>query len=148
MARTKPKALGTEWETAVVRYTRAQLDDERIERRALHGSRDMGDIHGLFAHGYEGIIECKRDRDVGARALAEYQRQTIDERENADADFALLVVKNFNHSVGEAFCWVTLRDLARIALPLMVNDGWLGAADETWVCMPYSTACALMRGDR
>lgn len=148
MARTKPKALGTEWETAVVRYTRAPLDDERIERRALHGSRDMGDIHGLFAHGYEGIIECKRDRDVGARALAEYQRQTIDERENADADFALLVVKNFNHSVGEAFCWVTLRDLARIALPLMVNDGWLGAADETWVCMPYSTACALMRGDR
>lgn len=148
MTRTKPKALGTEWETAVVNYTKAQLGDERIERRALHGARDMGDIHGLFAHGYEGIIECKRDRDMGASALAEYQRQTTDERENADADFALLVVKNFNHGTGEGFCWVTLRDLARIALPLMVNDGWLGAADETWVCMPLSTACALMRGDR
>ena len=147
MPKTKPKALGTEWETAVVRYTKAQLGDERIERRALHGAKDMGDIHGLFAHGYEGIIECKRDRDMGAAALAEYQRQTIDERENADADFALLVVKNFNHSVGEAFCWVTLRDLARIALPLMVNDGWLDRADETWVCLPLSTACALMRGD-
>lgn len=148
MPKTKPKALGTAWETAVERYTRSQLGDERIERRALHGSKDMGDIHGLFAHGYEGIIECKRDRDLCAKALAEYQRQTIDERENADADFALLVVKNFNHSVGEAFCWVTLRDLARIAMPLMVCDGWLGAADETWVCMPYSVACALMRGDR
>ena len=148
MPKTKPKALGTEWETDVVRYTKTQLGDERIERRALHGSKDMGDIHGLFAHGHEGIIECKRDRDMGAAALAEYQRQTLDERENADADFALLVVKNFNHSVGEAFCWVTLRDLARIALPLMVNDGWLDAADETWVCLPYSTACALMRGDR
>lgn len=148
MPRTKPKALGTEWETAVVRYTRAQLGDERIERRALHGSKDMGDIHGLYAHGYSGIIECKRDRDMGAKDLAEYQRQTLDERENADAGFALLVIKNFNHSVGEAFCWVTLRDLARIALPLMVNEGWLGAADETWVCMPYSVACALMRGDR
>ena len=147
MGRTKPKALGTEWETDVVRYTKAQLGDERIERRALHGARDMGDIHGLFAHGYEGIIECKRDRDMGAAALAEYQRQTLDERENADADFALLVVKHFNHSVGEAFCWVTLRDLARIALPLMVCDGWLDAADETWVCLPLSTACALMRGD-
>ena len=66
MPRTKPKALGTAWETAVVRYTQAQLGDERIERRALHGARDMGDVHGLFAHGYEGIIECKRDRDMGA----------------------------------------------------------------------------------
>ena len=147
MAKTKPKALGTEWETAVVRYTKAQLGDERIERRALHGARDMGDIHGLFAHGYEGIIECKRDRDMGASDLAEYQRQTLDERENADADFALLVCKNFNHSVGDAFCWLTLRDLARIALPLRVNDGRLDAADETWACVPLSTACALMRGD-
>lgn len=147
MARTKPKALGTSWETDVVRYTREQLGDERIERRALHGAKDMGDIHGLYAHGYEGIIECKRVRDVGAKALAKFQRQTIDERENADSDFALLVVKNFNHSTGEAFCWVTLRDLSRIALPLMVNDGWLDAADETWVCMPYSTACALMVGE-
>ena len=148
MPKTKPKALGTAWETDVRNYVAKELGDERIERRALHGARDMGDIHGLFAHGYEGIIECKRDRDMGAAALAEYQRQTLDERENADADFALLVVKNFNHSVGEAFCWVTLRDLARIALPLMVCDGWLGAADETWVCLPLSTACALMRGDR
>ena len=147
MPKTKPKALGTAWETDVRNYVAKELDDERIERRALHGAKDMGDIHGLFTHGYSGIIECKRDRDMGASALAEYQRQTLDERENADADFALLVVKNFNHSVGEAFCWVTLRDLARIALPLMVNDGWLDRADETWVCMPLSTACALMRGD-
>lgn len=138
---------GTRFETAVVRYLREALEDERPERRALHGSKDMGDIHGLYSHGYSGIVECKAVRDMGAKALAEYQRQTLDERENADADFALLVCKNFNHSVGEAFCWVTLRDLARIALPLMVNDGWLDAADETWVCLPLSTACALMRGD-
>lgn len=138
---------GTRFETAVVRYLREALEDERPERRALSGSRDMGDIAHVFAHGYEGIIECKRVRDMGAKALAEYQRQTIDERENADADFALLVVKNFNHSVGEAHCWVTLRDLARIVLPLRVYDGWLDAADETWVCMPLSTACALMMGD-
>ena len=147
MAKKKPKQRGTEFETAVVRYMRSQLDDERIERRALHGSHDMGDVHGLWAHGFEGIAECKAVRAAGAKALAEYQRQAIDERENADADFALLVCKNFNHSVGEAFCWVTLRDIARIALPLMVCDGWLDAADETWVCLPLSTACALMRGD-
>lgn len=147
MAKKKPKQRGTEFETAVVRYMRAQLDDERIERRALHGSHDMGDIHGLYAHGFSGIVECKAVRAAGAKALAEYQRQTIDERENADAGFALIVCKNFNHSVGEAFCWVTLRDLARIALPLLVNDGHIERADETWACLPLSVACALMRGD-
>ena len=147
MPKTKPKALGTAWETDVRNYVAKELDDERIERRALHGAKDMGDIHGLFAHGYEGIIECKRSQKLGAATMAEFFRQTLDERENADADFALLVCKNFNHSVGEAFCWATLRDLARIALPLMVNDGWLDRADETWACLPLSTACALMRGD-
>lgn len=147
MPKTKPKDLGTRWESAVVRYMRSQLDDERIERRALHGSKDMGDIHGLFAHGFSGIVECKAVRAAGAKALAEWQRQTLDERENADAGFALLVVKNFNHGVGDALCWLTLRDLARIALPLCVNDGHMAAADETWVCLPLSTACALIRGD-
>ena len=138
---------GTRFETAVVRYLREALEDERPERRALSGSRDMGDIAHVFAHGAEGIIECKSVKDWGRRLLSKWQAQTLDERENADADFALLVVKNFNHSVGEAFCWVMLRDLARIALPLMVNDGWLDRADETWACLPLSTACALMRGD-
>lgn len=138
---------GTRFETEVVRYLRAQLGDDRIERRALHGSKDMGDIYPVYAHGYVGIIECKAHRSVTWSLIGKFQEQTLDERGNADADFALLVVKNFNHSVGEAFCWVTLRDLARIALPLRVNDGWLDAADETWVCMPLSTACALIRGD-
>lgn len=148
MSKTKPKDLGTKWETDVLHYVRAALDDERPERRVLHGSKDMGDIAHVYAHGYEGIIECKRSQKLGAAIMAEFQRQTIDERENADADWAALVCKNFNHGTGEGFCWVTLRDLARIALPLMVNDGRLDAADETWVCMPLSTACALMRGDR
>ena len=143
----RSKARGTRYESQVVRYVRLRLEDDRIERRALHGNKDMGDIFGLFVRGHEGIIECKRDRDMGAKALEEYQRQALDERENADADFALLVCKNFNHSVGEAFCWLTLRDLARIALPLRVNDGWMERADETWACLPLSVACALMRGD-
>ena len=146
MAKTKPKAKGTAWETAVVRYLRAQLEDERIERRALHGSKDMGDIHGLYAHGFEGIIECKAVRAAGAKALAEWQRQTLDERGNADADFALLVVKNFNHSTGDAFCWVTIRDLPYICLGIDSNHGLADIYDDAWVCMPLSTACALMMG--
>ena len=144
---SKQRAKGTRFESALVKYLREGLEDERPERLALHGSKDMGDIHGLFAHGFSGIVECKAVRAAGTKALAEWQRQTIDERDNADAGFALLVVKSFNHPVGEAFCWLTLRDLARVALPLRVNDGRSERADETWACLPLSVACALMRGD-
>lgn len=130
----------------MLHYVRAALDDERPERRVLHGSKDMGDIAHVYAHGYEGIIECKRSQKLGAAIMAEFQRQTTDERENADADFALLAVKNFNHSVGEAFCWVTLRDLTCICLGIESHGELADLYDDVWVCMPLSTACALMRG--
>ena len=130
----------------MLHYVRAALDDERPERRVLHGSKDMGDIAHVYSHGYEGIIECKRSQKLGAAIMAEFQRQTLDERENADADFALLVVKNFNHSVGEAFCWLTIRDLTRICLGVESHGELADLYDEVWVCMPLSTACALMRG--
>lgn len=146
MSKTKPKDLGTKWETDVRNYVAKELGDERIERRALHGSKDMGDIHGLYAHGYSGIIECKRSQKLGAAIMAEFQRQTLDERENADADFALLVVKNFNHGTGEGFCWVTIRDLTRICLGIDGHGELADLYDDVWVCMPLSTACALMRG--
>lgn len=146
MPKTKPKDLGTRWESDVLAYVKRALDDERPERRVLHGSKDMGDIAHVYAHGYEGIIECKRSQKLGAAIMAEFQRQTTDERENADADFALLVVKNFNHSVGEAFCWLTIRDLTRICLGIESHGELADLYDEVWVCMPLSTACSLMRG--
>lgn len=130
----------------MLHYVRAALDDERPERRVLHGSKDMGDIAHVYAHGFEGIIECKRSQKLGAAIMAEFQRQTTDERENADADFALLVVKNFNHGTGEGFCWVTIRDLTRICLGIDGHGELADLYDDVWVCMPLSTACALMRG--
>lgn len=130
----------------MLHYVRAALDDERPERRVLHGSKDMGDIAHVYSHGYEGIIECKRSQKLGAAIMAEFQRQTIDERENADADFALLAVKNFNHGTGEGFCWVTIRDLTRICLGVESHGELADLYDDVWVCMSLSTACALMRG--
>lgn len=130
----------------MLHYVRAALDDERPERRVLHGSKDMGDIAHVYAHGFEGIIECKRSQKLGAAIMAEFQRQTLDERENADAGFALLVVKNFNHGTGGGFCWVTIRDLTRICLGVESHGELADLYDEVWVCMPLATACALMRG--
>lgn len=138
------KAAGTRYETRICLYLRDKLCDRRIERRALHGSADMGDLYGLRAHGFEGIVECKSYRSWSLSDLARWLRETTDERENAGAGFALLVVRVPNRQTGRSLCFVTLRDLARIALPVMVNSGWDGEADEHWVCMTLDEAIDLM----
>ena len=77
----RPKKIGTGFETAVCRYLRERLQDDRIERRALHGSKDCGDIYGLYAHGFDGIAECKAHKSWNQPArLAEWREQTLAER--------------------------------------------------------------------
>lgn len=110
----------------------------------MHGSADMGDLAHLFAHGFEGIVECKSYKSWSASDLARWQGETAAERENAGADFALLVVRAPNRPIGRALCWCTMRDLARIALPVMVNPGWEGDADERWVCVTLDEAIGLI----
>lgn len=143
----KPKAIGTRFESAVVKYLREKLGDDRIERRALHGSADLGDIYRIPAHGFEGIAECKSHRDYGPKDLASWQWQTQDERDEACADFGLLVVNQYNKPLAASLVYVTLRDLARIALPLRVNEGWDGRADDRWVCVTLAEAAKMMKGD-
>ena len=140
------KDKGTKYETAVVRYMREMTGDDRIERRALHGSKDMGDIYGIAAHGWQGIAECKAHKDVTPALVTEWREQTVAERENAGADFGLLVVNVYRAPVWRSIVHVTLRDLARIALPVMVCDGWAERADETWTCMTLFDACMHING--
>lgn len=141
----KPKRTGTAFETAVCRYMRAALDDERIERRALHGAKDMGDLYGLFCHGFSGIVECKAYASMpNRRLLEEWRNQTLNERDNACADFALLVVKYPRHSVGDAIVHATLRDLCifgrlEIIEPALPRDG-----DAYWVSMTLDETLRLM----
>lgn len=143
MSRQKQK--GTAFETACARWLSDALG-EHVERRALHGSRDMGDLFGIHAHGWGGVAECKDHRAVTPALVAEWRRQTQDERDNADADFGLLIVhvpgagaKGFGRNRVD----VTQRDLARIS-GLGDPPPW---ADEAWVTLNLETAVALMRGD-
>ena len=142
MSRQKQK--GTAFETACARYLSRELG-ERVERRALHGSRDMGDLYGIYAHGFAGIAECKDHKAQTPSLVAEWRRQTRDERDNADADFGLLIVhvpgagaKGFGRNRVD----VTQRDLARLS-GLAVPPDW---ADEIWVTLDLETAVALMCG--
>ncbi len=149
MGRTRPKDLGTAYETANVAYARERTGDSRIERRAQHGSRDMGDVYGIRAHGHEGIMECKRVERLSDALLDRFKEQALNERDNADADFVLLSVwrkgKGYQardgkppKSFGENACWLTIEDLLKIAG---------GRGMGTWVCRPLSAAFDLITGE-
>lgn len=130
----------------MVRHLREQLGDERPERLALHGSRDHGDIGHIYCHGHRGVAECKAHREVTPALVERWRAQTVDERDEAGADFGLLVVSVYRAPVGRSVVHVTLRDLARVALQVRVNDGWLDLADDHWVSMTLDECCSLMRG--
>lgn len=141
----KPKSIGTKFETAVCRYMQGALQDLRIERRALHGNKDMGDLFGIYAHGNTGIAECKAVKQYGDKLLSEWKEQAIDERENADADFALLVVKQPYKNVSQSLVFVTIRDLTSICIGI-APASTCGLYDDVWISMTLETACWLMRG--
>lgn len=144
----RAKDRGTRYENAVVKYLREGLEDERPERLALHGSKDVGDIGHIFAHGYHGIAECKSHRKVTPGDVAEWRQQTLDERENGDSDFALLVVNQYNKTMGQSQVHVTIRDLARICLGMRVatTPKLSELYDNQWVVMSLDDAIYLMRG--
>lgn len=144
----KSKAVGTRFESAVVKYLREGLEDERPERLALHGSKDMGDIGHIFAHGYRGIAECKSHKRVTPGDIAEWREQTLDERGNSDSDFALLIVNKHGSAMGQSQVHVTISDLARICLGIRVatTPKLSELYDDSWVVMDLDQAIYLMRG--
>ena len=78
------KEKGTKAETAVVNYLNQWWP--KAERRALSGNKDRGDVAGIPGV----VVEVK----AAARLeLAKWQRQTLDEQENAGALRSVLVVK-------------------------------------------------------
>lgn len=142
----KSKAKGTRFETACALYLSEQLECD-VERRALHGAKDMGDLFGIKAHGSSGIAECKNYKAITDSELSRWKEQTVVERGNADADFALLLVHKpaTNGSdpqaktFGNNLCYVQLRDLAVIA-------GTIEGAQNVWVQLTLQDAARLMRG--
>ncbi|MBM6756748.1 hypothetical protein H6A18_09560 [Collinsella tanakaei] len=143
---SRQKAKGTRYESAVRNYMAEALGDARIERRALHGAQDMGDLYGIRAHGFEGIAECKSHRTVTPGLVERWRDETLCERGNADAGFALLVIDVYRAPVERSEVHVTLRDLARICPALDVADGMDDAADSEWAVLTLGDACRMIGG--
>jgi Holliday junction resolvase-like predicted endonuclease len=82
---SRNRAKGTAAETAVVAYLRDQ-GATQVERRALAGALDRGDIAGL-----PGVcVEVKNHQHI---SLAEFVDEAVAEGVNAGADVALAWIK-------------------------------------------------------
>lgn len=87
---SKQKQKGTAFESAIVEYLQNQLCDETIERRALNGTEDRGDISGVTFCGLRMVLECKNEARM---RLAEYIREAETEAKNDGAFYYAVIHK-------------------------------------------------------
>lgn len=88
MSRQKQK--GTAFESAIVEYLQNNLCDDTIERRALNGTCDRGDISGVTFCGSRMVLECKNENRM---RLAEYMREAETEARNDNAPYYAVIHK-------------------------------------------------------
>ena len=106
MSRSKQK--GTLAESAIVNYLRQFWST--VERRALSGINDKGDIAGIP----KIAIEVKNQKSY---KIHEWIKETKQEQINAEADFGILVIKPNGIGVSKVDQWwavLTLDDLVQL----------------------------------
>ena len=146
---SRQRRKGTSFESAIVKWLRERLGIETIERQPMHGSRDTGDIKGLVAHGFSGIVEAKDHKSISPSLLEKWKAQTVVERENAGADFALLVVHKPGVGAtrfGLNDCYMQIRDLAKVMggkFTCHAGESAMGL----WVHVTLEDACKMMEDE-
>lgn len=129
---SKSKAKGTAAETAVVRYLRSLERNGTpvfpdVERRALSGNVDKGDIAGIPFW----TIEVKAAKTL---KLSEWKNETVIEATNAGTTSFMLVVKRPYKPVAEWDAYMPA---------WILNQAWL-LGEDTWVRMDLALAAAFM----
>lgn len=112
------RAIGTPTETAVVRFLQ-ENGWPAAERRALHGSKDLGDVTGCPGLVFEvkGGAAAMHASDGQVDA---WLAETEEERQNARADYGILVMKRKGVGFARAGWWTAvmkLGDLHRMLEP-------------------------------
>ncbi|MST50585.1 hypothetical protein [Mobiluncus porci] len=102
--RQSAKKAGSSFERAIADYLAAHYQDDRIDRRVKHGSKDRGDIAGFRHHGQPVVIECKNTTRLD---LAGWAREADIERGNDDA-LAGIIVHKRHGKTSPAEQWVTM----------------------------------------
>ena len=110
---SKAKAKGTAWETECVRYLGNYIFDniKSFMRLPLSGSKDVGDIASPFLP--EFVFECKNRKDA-LSSMSMIMRETEKERENAEADFGVALVKRRNFGPSGAYVVMEMHQFAQL----------------------------------
>ncbi len=111
-SRTSAKAAGTRMERVTSDYLRDALGIEFIDRKALSGSRDTGDIGGVRAHDQRVVIEVK---DCSRMELSAWVKEAEIEAVNDGALCGLVVAKRRGVAdPAQQYVFLTLGHLAAL----------------------------------
>lgn len=105
----RSKSVGTQAETAVVRYLRTH-GWPYAERRALAGAHDLGDITGTPGVCWE-VKSGKTAEKAGDGLIRDWLDETETERRHAGADIGILVTKRAGYGPERAASWWAHLDL-------------------------------------
>lgn len=145
MSRQKQK--GTRYERQCVLFWRGALRDPTIDRVALHGTTDEGDVRWLrpmapwhVKHMTRGILECKCYERYTPSDIARFRMETLAERDNSGAGFAVLMMHVKGGSIANDRCQLLLGDLMHA-----ICDGEGSPAPDIWVELPAHELAELMQ---
>jgi len=113
--RKSAKKAGASFERVVADYLRAELDDDRIDRRVKTGANDRGDVAGVrTVFGARVVLEAK---DVSKIDLSGWLREAATEAANDDAPYGIVIAKRRGISdPAEQYAVMTLSTLAALLL--------------------------------
>lgn len=104
---SKQKAKGTSFESLIVGYLKEHGWPD-AERRALTGTHDKGDITGVPSL----VFECKNHKTL---SLSGWLIETETERQNADAQYGVLVAKRKGYGqAADQYAVLRLEDMIRL----------------------------------
>jgi hypothetical protein len=96
------------------------LQDDRIERRALSGARDRGDIAGVRVRRHRIVLECKNEATGKEFSFPDWIKQAQEEAAN-DGAIAGLVVHKRAKTTDATRQWVTCTVAELIAIIKAAN---------------------------
>ncbi len=106
------KAKGTTFERLMADFLAWELGDDDIDRRALNGGNDRGDISGVRVGPYRLTVECKNTK---AMALGTWVREAEVEAINDGALAGVVIHKRSRYGkAAEQYVTMTARDLVAI----------------------------------
>jgi hypothetical protein len=106
------KQKGTAFERLIADFLAWEMQDDNIDRRALTGGKDRGDISGVKVGPYRLTVECKNVRTM---ALSQWVKEAETEAGNDAALAGVVIHKRRGYGrAADQYVTMTARDLVVI----------------------------------